>query len=178
MSHAPLDVRAVQRAMRSSQAHAIHLDEETIATLLDHGVAGLPPEMQGRALEAIASNPQLAQMLASFDDPASDAGGRTSPLMWGIFRSVRSAWRFANAACAALATAGSWWAWSVAPSRLPQPALLDGSSPSLPSAAPGLNGLVLTLLVIAWLLVGVTFVPAFITPLRDRHSMHRGHVGE
>ncbi len=178
MSPAPLDVRAVQRTLQSSQARVVHLDEETIATLLDHGLAGLPPEMQGRALEAIASNPQLAQVLASLDDPASDAADSHNASMWEAFRSVTGIWRLTNAACTALAVGGSWWAWNASQSGRPQPALLDGSSPSLPDAAPGLNGLALALLVLTWLLVGVTFVPAFITPLRDRHSMHRGHVGE
>lgn len=170
-----VDVASISRALQPFRPSDATLEERWVACVLDHGIEALPPELRARAIHAIGCNPELAALVAELDDPESFRAVSADSLRF------TGVWRMAFAASALLAAGLSIWFVNQGSASHATPGLLDGSAPAT-GAAGGLRGVELLVLLLAWLLVGATALPAFVVPglaaRADRSRAMRRHAGE
>lgn len=169
-----LDAATLRDAVRSARARGQcpHVDDETVAILVESGIDALAPHDRAPVLRAIGNSPDLAALVADLAPMAPRRMTFGRPAVLGISAGT---WRTAWAACALLAAALTLWHVGAAPG--PEVALLDGGvdGPSQDFADSLHQSLRRKTVILLWALLALLTAPALLS-LRRTIAPQRVHA--
>lgn len=166
---------AVQPALMMSAVEAVRdrdmasqVDDEHLASLIEHGIDSVPHEQRPALLRAIGNSPEVAAVVADLA-PGATAEQSGSPLAT-VFGFRHRTWRAAWAACAALAVTGTLWIALVPEQSGVQ--LLDGGVDGPAQDFADSLGAMLrrSTVVLLWVSLAALTFPAFLASPRVEHS--------
>jgi hypothetical protein len=170
----PALVHEVVRTMRSGEC-VPHVDDETLANLIEHGIDAVPHDQRAPLFRAIGNSPEIASIVAELAPAA--ASERTHSPLRSFFgrraRTLQAAW----AACAVLAVAATWWHFAtLQPGLEAEVALLDGGveGPSHDFADNLHQSLRRKTVIMLWALLAVLTAPAILATGRSMSPARSG----